>query len=314
MHPGGKNTRPQRIIRVGAVAMLIALGGNGTAGAAPETFNTALPVAKGEFVFREQFLYKRASDDPSTGPGPTDRVVQVLGGISVLGYGVTGDFAVFGILPYLDKSLKVTTAAGSRIRRSTRGIGDARLLGRYTIFKDNFPGGSFRVAPFAGIELPTGRHDDSDGLGTLPATLQLGSGSWDPFAGIVATYQVLDYQIDGSLGYQRNTEAGSFEFGDEARLDASLQYRLWPRELGGGVPGFLYGVVEANLIHRGRNKSGGAGDANSGGTVLFVAPGLQYVTKRWIVEAIVQLPVLQDLNGTALGDDYIVRAGIRINF
>ncbi len=25
--------------------------------AAPETFNTALPVAKGEFLFREQFLY-----------------------------------------------------------------------------------------------------------------------------------------------------------------------------------------------------------------------------------------------------------------
>lgn len=310
MHPGGKNAQPHRICRAGAAALLVALTWTGPAEAAPETFNTALPVAKGEFLFREQFLYKRASDDP----GPANREVEVLGGISVLGYGVTGDLAVFGVLPYLDKDLELTTPGGSRVTRSTSGIGDARLFGRYTIFKDNFPGGSFRVAPFAGIELPTGAHNDSDSLGALPATFQLGSGSWDAFAGVVATYQVLDYQIDASLGYKLNTEANGFEFGDEARFDASLQYRLWPRELSGGVPGFLYGVVEANLIHRGRNEIGGAGDPNSGGITLFVAPGLQYVTKRWIIEAIVQLPAMQDLNGTALGDDYIVRAGVRINF
>ena len=52
----------------------------------------------------------------------------------------------------------------------------------------------------------------------------------------------------------------------------------------------------------------------SGGTTLFLVPGLQYVTRRWIVEAAVQLPVVQDLNGTALENDYIVRAGFRFNF
>ncbi len=286
------------------------MGWTAAAWAAPETFNTALPVAKGEFIFREQFLYKKASDDP----GPADREVEVLGGISVLGYGITGDLAVFGVLPYLDKELDVTTPDDRRVTRSTNGIGDARLFGRYTIFKNNFPGGSFRVAPFAGIELPTGDEDDSDSLGTLPATLQLGSGSWDPFAGVVATYQTLDYQIDVSAGYKVNTEANDFEFGDEARFDASLQYRLWPRELSGGVPGFLYGVVETNLIYQGNNEMNGTDDPNSGGTTLFISPGLQYVTKRWILEAIVQLPAFQDLGVTALEDDFIVLAGFRLNF
>ncbi len=281
----------------------------GGAQAAPQTFNTALPVAKGEFIFREQFLYKKASDDPS----PADREVEVLGAISVLGLGVTGDLAVFGVLPYLDKELSVTMG-DERVTRNTKGIGDARLFGRYTIFKNNFPGGSFRVAPFAGVELPTGDDDDRDSLGPLPATLQLGSGSWDPFAGIVVTYQTLAFQIDVSAGYKHNTEANNFEFGDEARFDASLQYRLWPRKLGGGVPGFLYGVVEANLIHKAKNEVNGTTDGNSGGTTLFIAPGLQYVTKRWILEAIVQLPAFQDLNGSALEDDFIVRAGLRMNF
>lgn len=296
--------------RARLVVLLAMAGWSTSAIAAPQTFNTALPVAKGEFVFREQILDKRASDES----GPANRDVTVVGGVSVLGYGISGDLAIFGVLPTLYKSLDVTTPAGARVTRSTTGIGDAKLFARYTIVKDNFPGGSFRVAPFAGIKLPTGENSASDGLGTLPAILQRGSGSWDPFAGVVATYQVLAYEIDVAASYKANTGANGFTFGDEARLDASLQYRLWPRTLTGGVPGFLYGVLEANLIHRDRNRVAGMADPNSGGTTLFIAPGLQYVTRRWIIEAIVQLPAVQSLNGAALTTDYVVRAGFRFNF
>lgn len=290
-------------------AFVLALGGASTATAAPQTFNTALPVAEGEFVFREQFVYRKATDDPS----PADRELQVLGGVSVLGYGVTGDLAVFGVLPYLDKELDVTTPGG-RVTRDTSGIADARLFGRYTVFKDDAPGRTFRIAPFLGVELPTGDDDDTDSLGTLPAPLQLGSGSWDAFGGVVLTYQTLDYQIDTQASYKLNTEANSFEFGNEARLDASLQYRVWPRELEAGVPGFLYAVLEGNLLYADNNKINGVNDPDSGGTSIFLSPGLQYVTKRWIVEGIVQLPVVQDLNGAALENDFIVRAGFRFNF
>ena len=176
------------------------------------------------------------------------------------------------------------------------------------------PGRTFRVAPFIGVELPTGESRDSDGLGTLPATLQLGSGSWDPFGGVVLTYQTLDYQIDAQASYKINTAANNFEFGDETRLDASLQYRLWPRELGEGVPGFVYGVLEGNLIYQSKNETAGIKDLHSGGISFFLSPGIQYVTKRWILEGIVQIPLMQDLNGTALEDDFTVRAGFRVNF
>jgi hypothetical protein len=299
-------------LRFGGIylAGMVMLGWAGVAEAAPQTFNTALPVAEGEFVFREQFIYRKATDDPS----PADRDLQVLGAVSVLGYGVNSDLAIFGVLPYLDKELDVTTPSGQRVTRDTNGIGDARLFGRYTVYHDDAPGRTFRVAPFLGLELPTGDDDDSDSLGTLPAPLQLGSGSWDPFGGIVLTYQTLDFQIDAQASYKANTQANGFEFGDVARLDGSLQYRLWPRELGAGVPGFLYGVLEGNLIYQAKNEMNGAKDPNSGGTSFFLAPGLQYVTKRWILEGIVQVPVVQDLNGTGLEDDFILRAGFRFNF
>ena len=279
------------------------------ASGAPITFNTALPVAKDEFVFRQQLISGQSDDDPSG--ADRDRTSQAA--VSVLGYGVTNKLVLFGVLPYLDNELKITTG-GQRVTRSTNGFGDLSVFGRYTVVQRDRPGRNFRVAPFFGIKAPTGEDDETDALGRLPPSVQVGSGSWDPFVGVVATYQTLGYQVDSQFSYRANNEANDFEAGDVIRLDGSLQYRLRPRELTGGVPGFLYGVIEANLIHRDKNRVGGSTDPNSGGTTLFLTPGVQYVTKRWIVEGAVQIPVSQDLNGTALENDYVARISARFNF
>ncbi len=290
----------------GVLALLVSVE---TAWSAPITFNTALPVHENGWVLREQFIYDKNSRDPS----PANRDVRVSGLISVLGYGVTRDFALFGVLPYLDKDLDMDMG-GQRVTRGDRGIGDLTLFGRYTAYQSDAPGRTFRVSPFLGVKAPTGRDDAQDGLGRLPPPIQLGSGSWDALGGVVATYQTLAYQIDSQLSYKANREANGFRFGNVATLDASFQYRLWPQTLGGGVPAFLYGVLEANLVRAEKNRIGGVDDPNSGGTKLFISPGLQYVTRKWILEAGVQIPVTQNLNGAALKNDYIFNAGFRINF
>lgn len=291
------------------LACILATSWAAAARAAPESFNTALPVAEGEFVFREQFILDQSGDDPSG--ADRDRTAWAL--VSVLGYGATSDLALFGVVPYVDRSLDITQG-GTRRTRSASGLGDISLFGRYTVFRRDWPGRTLRVASFAGLELPTGDDDETDSFGRLPASVQPGSGSWDPFGGLVLSYQTLDFEVDAQASYRANTKANDFEFGDVARLDGALQYRLWPRELGSGVPGFLYGVLEANLIHRDKDQFSGTNDPDSGGLSLFILPGLQYVTKRWIVETGVQIPVVQDLNGTALEKDTIFRAGFRLNF
>ncbi len=292
-----------------AAALSAALAWTGAAWSAPITFNTAITLAPGEFVLREQYVLDQSGDDP----GGADRDRTVQGAISVLGYAVNKDLMVFGVLPYVEKRLKLTDN-GARRTRSDSGIGDLRVFGRYTVYRRNWLGGLFRISPFAGLELPTGDDDESDAFGRLPASVQLGSGSWDPFGGLVATYQTLDFEIDGQIAYQANTEGDNFEFGDVFRADASIQYRIWPPEIETGLPAFVYGVLEANLIHKGRTESGGVTNPNSGGTTLFLVPGLQYASRRWVFEAAVQLPVFQDLNGTALEKDTVVRAGFRVNF
>jgi len=283
--------------------------GTRSAWSAPITFNTALPVAKNEFLVREQFIINKSGGDP----GNLNRNRTAKAAVSVLGYGVNGKLALFGVLPYRDNELKLTVA-GRRIKRSTSGFGDLTVFGRYTVVQRDQPGRNFRIAPFAGVKAPTGDDDKRDSLGVLPPGVQVGSGSWDPLVGVVSTYQTLDYQIDGQISYQTNNEANDFEAGDVARLDGSLQYRLWPQTLGSGVPAFLYGVIEANLIHQLKNQVNGQSNSDSGGTRLFLTPGIQYVTRRWIAETAVQIPVVQNLNGDALENDYIARVSVRFNF
>ncbi len=293
----------------GLILIMVLAAGASRSEAAPITFNTALAVAEGEFILRGQAIMRRSSDDPS----PMDRDLRVLTVPSVLVYGATRNLTLFGIVPYLDKTLDLTTSTG-RVQRSDSGLGDVTLLGRYTLYTRDRLGDTRRFAPFVGLKLPTGDDNEQDSLGRLPQPLQLGSGSWDPIVGTIFTWQTFDWEFDSAVQYRFNTEANNSEFGDQARLDLSFQYRLWPRTLGAGVPAFVYGVLESNLIYAGKNEVGGISDPNSGGTTWFLAPGVQFVTKRAILEASIQIPTVQDLNGLALKNDYIVRAGFRVNF
>lgn len=280
-----------------------------SATAAPITGNTALPVHERELIVRVQTKLTRSTDDPSS----ADRELTVWAVPTVFVYGATHKLALFGIVPYLDKELKLNTPGGRRSRGDT-GLGDVRFLARYTLGQWDRRQETLRLAPFVGVEAPTGDDNNRDSLGRLPQPLQLGSGSWDALFGTVFTWQKLAWEFDATGSYKLNTEANNFDFGDVARLDLSFQYRLSPFELPRGVPSFLYAVAESNLIWQGKNEVDGLNDPNSGGVVWFLAPGLQFVTKRFILETAVQLPTVQDLNGDALENDFIVTAGFRSNF
>lgn len=296
-----------RIILVGT-ACLILLSVH-IAAAAPITFNTALPVAREELVFRLQTKFLRSSDDPSG--AERDLIVWAIPVVAV--YGVTGKLALFGILPVLDKEIELNTPLG-RVSRGDSGIGDFTALARYIVWKKDQPGRTIRLAPFIALEMPSGDDNDGDRLGRLPQPLQLGSGSWDPSAGLVLTRQDLSRQIDASLSYKFNTSANNFEFGDVGRFDLSYQHRIWPATLSSGVPGFLYGVLESNLAWQGKNEVNEMEDDNSGGVAWYLAPGIQYVTKRTVAEFAVQVPVVQNLNGSGLENDFIAILSFRMNF
>lgn len=272
---------------------------------APISFNTALPVHERGLLFRTQGIWTRMHDDPS----PAGREMDVIAVPNILVYGATSKLALMGVFPYLHKRLELRTSGAIR---EASGLGDIATLGRYEVFERSRRGFTARGAVFAGLEWPTGADEEADALGALPKPVQLGSGSFDPFLGTVWTAQWLNLQLDADLFYQRNLRANAFKFGDVWAQNTSLQYRLWPRALKGGVPSYLYGVLEANNVYQARNELAGVDDPDSGGYQLFLTPGVQWVAKRAVLELAAQLPVVQELHGAALKTDRRLIASVRL--
>lgn len=296
--------RAGRVVVFAAVASLSA----DVVEAGPITFLTAMPVPQGLGVFRGQYVFIRASGDPTDAA----RVLTVTAVPVAVAVGVTPRLAIFGIVPFGRKSMAAETAGG-RITRGATGWGDVVVFARYTVYAVDTRDSTFRIAPFGGFKAPTGRTEAADAVGLLPRPLQPGSGSWDSLGGVALTFQTKPWELDADVGYRRKTGADGFQFGDELFADVSFQYRVWPRKLAGGVPAFLYAVVETNVLSQGRSEVAGVPDPDSGGRRWDVDLGLQYVTTRWVIEGIVQLPVVDHPNGGGLRSDVRVTAGVRWN-
>ena len=84
-------TRSPTLLLLAAVVMA-------AAPAAPINTDTALPVHRGEILWREQVRVLKADD--------AGRNLEVVAVVSVLVYGFTEKFALIGIAPYLDKTLQ----------------------------------------------------------------------------------------------------------------------------------------------------------------------------------------------------------------
>ncbi len=270
--------------------------------AAPITFNTALPISAEEWIIRQQFIYGES--------GNAGQDMRERKSITVVGYGITPDLTLFGVVPFSDKSLDT----GAALKRDASGLGDIQFMARYTLYQHDFRAGTFRISPFAGVETPTGENEERDTQGLLPPSLQPGSGSWDMLGGIVASYASIDLNMDGQLYWQGNNKADNIERGDVFKADLSIQPRLHPQDISADSKGFLYGALELNFTHEDKTRTGGISDPNSGGTRLFVTPGLHYTAKRWMAEAAVQIPVTQNLNGANTEQDYVLFTGFRLNF
>ena len=293
--------RPQRALIPLVVSLAFA-----QASAAPITFNSALPVGQGRFIVREQLVVSRSGDDPSG----TGREIDTRSLLSVVAYGVNAKLAMFGVLPYTNKEATMLGAP----ERSSDGFGDLTVFGRYTLYQRDWSGRTLRVAGVAGLKAPTGSDDESDSLGRLPVALQPGTGSWDGFLGGVVSYQRVEFGIDAQLSYRANTEANEFEAGDETHLDVSYQHRFLPSALTAETREFLYGVLEVNTVYKDRSRQNGRLIEDSGGTTIFITPGVQYVTRKFIVEVAVQVPFVQNLRGNALETGSVIRVGFRVNF
>ncbi len=216
-------------------------------------------------------------------------------------YGVRPKLSLIAVVPTVRRTFE-STSGSRRVSETDFGLGDVTLLGKYRFYKQDAFLASRQLAFQFGVKLPTGSEEKS-----------LGSGSLDYRFALTFTEARNRLIFSGDLAYALNTEANNFEFGDAFNYDVAVKFRAFPSQFrDGGSLHQLFVFLELNGLQSAQAKSDGYTVGDSGGHQLFLSPGFQFfVLENLLWEAGVQIPVVQELNGTQLGVDFHFRTGVR---
>ena len=97
--------------------------------------------------------------------------------------------------------------------------------------------------------------------------------------------------------YQIFTEKDNFKFGNEWRLNLAGVYELYGKA--GNFLQTIDWILELNLLHIARDTENGEKVRATGGTILYVSPGMRFSfpsLKNANLGILFKLPVLKSLN------------------
>jgi len=227
-----------------------------------------------------------------------------------VGYGVTDDFTIAARIPYvLRRGIREGHLEGGvpevHDHGDAMGVGDLTLFGQYRLLTAR----DWEASLVAGLKTPTGRAGVKDRDGERFETEhQPGSGSWNPMVGAAVTKRWERSSLDTSVLYTFAMEgAQKITLGDLLTYNLSASYRLNPEaghsheseQTAASHTHLAWDVVlELNGEWRGRDKVAGATEENSGGSLLYLSPGVRMsVGGRWSAYLSMGIPVFENVNG-----------------
>lgn len=291
--------------------------GAGTGAANGDYNNGILTLNKNQWVLETYTDYRHINQnlppvtDVTDEEAPlTSMLIQSFG----VRYGITKSITVSALLPYVF----LHTDTGN-----DNGIGDLILLGTFNLYTKN----NFSLALQAGLELPTGIQKDANFDNT---TVVVGSGSYDPMAGIIASkrWDKLTLQANGLYKHTTNGFQGNY-YGSISIQNASLSYRIKGENafcalatddkatdktkptisnFGWAVFGGYYGEW-VDMI-----KEDDETDHDSGYYLGFATLGNNISYKKWSFPLTISLPIIQNMNGEQNTGGFRVRFGIIKSF
>jgi hypothetical protein len=247
-------------------------------------------------------------------------------------YGVTHELTISAELPYVRRDHLREGAhshdGGETVNEveqlgNVSGIGDLNLLAKYRLTH----GKTVNLALIGGLKVPTGgTHRRSDDGERLETEHQPGTGSWDPIVGAAFGAKVGSFGLSASALYQLSTTGSQrTKLGDRLQGGIALSHRFGGQEehrhhdaglnhhhgdeldeheeIGrhASWDGFLELVGE----WEGRQKIGGEVEQESGGSVVWLAPGARYNSAGGLsFAASFGVPVWQDIRSSHPDNDY----------
>jgi len=221
---------------------------------------------------------------------------------------------IYGLKPYLSTGVVIPYSVKTQDTLGTNnGLGD---IGLNAVLGFNYePGKGFNLnkaedtaisldsvrkiylALSGSVTLPTGKNDLKFG-GDTERDMQPGFGSPSYTLGISAQRQLTrNFGIVAETSYQIFTEKDNFKFGNEWKLNTAGVYELYGKA--GGFLQTINGILELNLLNIARDTENGQGARASGGTILYLSPGMRFSFPK-IQNAnlgiLVKIPILKNLN------------------
>ncbi|MCB1303972.1 MAG: hypothetical protein KDK37_06830 [Leptospiraceae bacterium] len=273
-----------------------------------------------------------------------------------MAYSFTDRFAAMVMTMYQEKFMKMkfnpmmqSMLGMSHYTMESRGMTDTMIMGKYRILEDDTLAPTNQLSIIAGLSLPTGSIDEKNSkhpLGNptapldlttfnntvpdrksepMPYSMQMGSGTFDPIAGIAYQGSASPFWWGATFTYKGRAYKNKhgYALGDEYKLDAYAMYQI------------SYNVVShiqfnAEWINgiRGEHEDAYKGDAgrsidgnllseymspawdprNYGGEVLSVSAGIQWQPiPLQILEVTATVPVSQRWNGLQMTREYSVQ-------
>jgi len=211
-----------------------------------------------------------------------------------LGYGITQDWTVSAELLY---------AAIKEDGTTNDGISNIALETKYRFWKRDALGKQDSISGFAKAILDTAK-DISN-----PA---LSSGANDLVLGLAYGQESLIWQRWASARYRFNGESNvGIERGNQIFADAAIGWRA-------KVPDYynndILWMVELNSEYTKSSKQNSSKLTNTGGTEIFVSPGMIWTYRNIALKGGVQLPIYYNLNGTQSESDYRAKVALDLNF
>ena len=234
------------------------------------------------------------------------------------------------------------SADGINRRGNSAGFGDVTMLGQYR-FHNNAQTGTSAAVLF-GFKAPTGSTSQRDNFGQLfQAEFQPGSGSWDGLIGAAFTKRTGRWAFDVSgLYYLISNGTQNTNLGDRFLFGTAVSYRLvgpvgsakevelhdycmQPRNQlqehclyhanhdhsdMKKTPYTLDLVLELNGEWHDKQRIAGIADPNSGGTTVYLSPGVRIGFDRFSSFVSFGVPVINQHNGVQSKPDYRILTGI----
>ncbi|MBF0517754.1 MAG: TonB-dependent receptor [Nitrospirae bacterium] len=223
-------------------------------------------------------------------------------------------------LPYINRSHSTLgtnsdgyTAGdgGAQYGSNTSNLGDIKLIGRYQGFTHEC-----NLGILFGFKLPTGgfklngTSTDSTAPGpvAIDRGLQPGTGTTDVIACIYYTNaisQSFDYFAQGMFQAALNSKY-QYRPGKGFNVNLGLRYT--------GLQ-YVYPQVQFNFRYVFHDAGGNADTVSTGGTLLYISPGLSVPIGEHIsAYSFVQLPLYQNVYGVQLAPRYTMSFGVRYSF